>query len=87
MSERTERRGIHLIGQASSSEKRLTQGEFYGDIIPDRLVPDIWFYVVQRRGSPDILALGTCTSAHSARAMAARSLEDLSRRVAAAFKS
>src|SRR5438067_1447949 len=50
---------------------RLKHGEYYADIVPDhrgrvRGRTRLWFYVVQRHGSPDILAIGSCGSEQEA---------------------
>jgi hypothetical protein len=50
---------------------RLKHGQFYADIVPDRRArargrTRLWFYVVQRHGSPDILAIGSCASEQEA---------------------
>lgn len=43
------------------SPRRLTRGNIFADILRDRRGPaDVWIYVVQREGSADILAMGTC---------------------------
>ncbi len=45
---------------------RLKRGDYYADIIRDSQLTNIWMYVVQRHGSRDILALGSCQSAEEA---------------------
>ncbi len=55
---------------------RLTRGNLYADIMVDRRGPsDMWMYVVQREGSPEILAMGSCQSEDEARAAAAQSMK------------
>lgn len=87
MSGEPKQRGIHLVGLDRSGGERLAHGDLYADIIPDRVNSNIWFYVVQRQSSPEILALGTCTSADTARTIATRSMKDLSLGASAASSS
>jgi hypothetical protein len=46
---------------------RLKHREFYADVICDwRDREPVWIYVVQRHGSPEILAMGSCNSQEEA---------------------
>ena len=62
----------------------LVLGPFYADILRDRRDPNIWIYVVQREGSADILAMGTCTSEQLARDISTARMRDLSAAAATA---
>ena len=56
---------------------RITHGNVYADILRDRRGPeDIWIYVIQRQGSPDILAMGTCATEADARKVANKALRE-----------
>ena len=71
---------------------RLKHGEFYADILPDRRGQNcgkrpgrlIWFYVVQRHGSPDILAIGSCASEQEAINSAAEAIREYKQEFASA---
>jgi hypothetical protein len=53
------------------SSHRITVGNLYADILVDRRVsPEIWLYVVQREGSPEVLAMGSCASEDEAKKVA-----------------
>ena len=55
---------------------RISLGELYADILVDRRGPrDVWMYVIQREGSPDILAMGSCDSEKEARKTASDALQ------------
>jgi hypothetical protein len=46
---------------------RVSRGNVFADILVDRRAPqDVWVYVVQREGSPEILAMGSCQSKEKA---------------------
>ncbi len=47
----------HVVPR-SIPRKRLTQGEFFAEIIEDRRMQGLFLCVVQREGSPEILFLG-----------------------------
>ncbi len=67
------------------AEVRLRRGEYFADIIRDKQYPDIWMYVVQRQGSSEILALGSCHSKEEARTAAGEAIGSLlARKLAAA---
>jgi hypothetical protein len=51
-------------------------GVFYADIIPDEREPGLFQYVIQREGSPDVLALGACNSQDAACALADRLMRE-----------
>jgi hypothetical protein len=56
---------------------RLKYGEFYADVVSDRLGSEsFWIYVVQRHGSPEILAMGSCASEELAIQTAADAIND-----------
>ncbi len=62
---------------ASMSAIRLTQGLLYADLVVDRRSPQpVWMYVVQRKGSPEVLALGSCLSEQEARDTAKRFMKE-----------
>ncbi len=64
---------------------RLTRGNVYADILLDRRGPkDIWMYVVQREGSPEILAMGSCRTEAECRKTAAQALKQFESRSASA---
>jgi hypothetical protein len=44
------------------SPYRITVGNLYADILVDRRTPkeEVWHYILQREGSPDIVFWGTC---------------------------
>lgn len=51
------------LGSFSYDTVRVTNGSVLADILVDCRAPsDIWMYVVQRQGSPDIMAMGSCNS-------------------------
>ncbi len=66
---------------------RLHTGPFFADIIHDQHDTNIWIYVVQREGSPDILALGSCTTETGARDVAQRIMKDMQQNGEAAAAS
>ena len=64
---------------------RITRDNLFADILVDRRGPvDIWVYVVQREGQPDILAMGSCHSEAEARQVAAHALRQFKADSAAA---
>lgn len=64
---------------------RVTRDDLFADILVDRRAPDdIWFYVVQRQGSPEILAMGTCDSQEKATQLATEVLAQFRSRSAKA---
>jgi hypothetical protein len=65
---------------------RVSRGNLYADILRDTRGPsDIWIYVVQREGSPDVLAMGTCASREEAESVAAKVMRQF--RVASSAQS
>ena len=56
----------------------LTHGDLYADLVRDRRAPEIWLYVIQREGSADVLAMGSCASEKGARAIATRLMLEFS---------
>ena len=74
---------------APMSATRLTRGELFADVLRIRQAPhdEVWVYIVQRRGSPDILGMGTCTTQASAKKMAEDVMRDLQSRTDAAAAS
>jgi len=67
------------------SPLRITRGSLYADILVDRRGPtDIWIYVVQREGNPEILAMGSCHSESEAREAATHALQQFLSRSARA---
>ena len=63
--------------KARMSRVRITRGKFYADIIRDRHDPGLWLYVVQRVGSMDILAMGSCHSEMMASETATHAMDRL----------
>ncbi len=57
---------------------RVQHNEFYADILPDRRDSGLWFYVVQRKHSPEVLAMGSALSEESARQIASSTMRSLS---------
>ena len=50
---------------------RLVYGDLYADVLHDTRGPtELWLYVVQREGSPEVLAMGQCSSEESAKDLA-----------------
>lgn len=67
------------------STMRIHHGEVFADVLVDRRGPcDIWMYVIQREGKPDILAMGSCHSEAEARETAANVLRQFKARSAKA---
>lgn len=65
--------------------RTLDQGDFYADILTGLRAPEPYFiYVVQRRGSADVLAMGHCHSEKEAVAVAKKTIERLRRMAASA---
>ena len=64
---------------------RVTRDDLFADILVDRRAPaDIWIYVLQREGSPEILAMGTCNSKEKAMSVATELLSQFRARAAKA---
>ncbi len=64
---------------------RVTRDDLFADILVDRRAPDdVWVYVVQRLGSPEILAMGTCSSQEKATQLATELLNQFRARSAKA---
>jgi len=64
---------------------RLTRGNLFADVLRVRREPgDVWVYIVQRKGLPDILAMGTCPTQEQATESALKIIEDLRSRADAA---
>jgi hypothetical protein len=64
------------------SAKRITRGNVYADILVDRRGPhDIWHYIGQREGSPDILFWGHTPSEQIAIQIAESLLKEYRTRV------
>lgn len=53
---------------------RIHYGDLYADIIPDRLDTGLWFYVIQREHTPEILGMGVTISQTTARQAADKSM-------------
>ena len=67
-----------LIGPRRTT--RLVHGDLFADIVPDRKQPvSVWFYVVQRSGSPKVLAMGSSHSEAEAEKDALNTIRDLQR--------
>lgn len=51
---------------------RLTRGVFFADIlrVHDVFNDELWVYIVQRTGSPDVLGMGSCTTREAAEKLA-----------------
>jgi hypothetical protein len=65
-----------------SAKRRITLGGIYADILVDRRGPhDIWHYIGQREGSPDILFWGHTPSEEIAIQIAERLLKDYDSRI------
>lgn len=57
---------------------RLNWGKLYADILRDeRGAKAIWMYVVQRAGSPEILAMGSCRTRRAAEKFAEETMREL----------
>jgi hypothetical protein len=66
----------HLYCLPTMALYRIDHGNLYADILLDRRNPtDIWIYVIQRQGSPEILAMGSCSSEAEARRIATDALK------------
>ncbi len=64
---------------------RVSRDDLFADILVDRRAPtDVWVYVVQREGSPEILAMGSCNSQEKAVAVATELLSQFRARSAKA---
>jgi len=55
---------------------RISRGNLYADILEDTRGPGVWLYVVQRAGSVDVLALGSCATREAAEEVAQRIMTD-----------
>ncbi len=55
---------------------------FFADVlrVRDTHLKELWVYIVQRTGSPDILAMGTCTSQKAAEELALKIISDMQAR-------
>ena len=64
------------------SATRVTRGELFADVLRIRQAPqeEVWVYIVQRHGSPDILGMGTCATQAAARKLAQEVMRDLQSR-------
>jgi hypothetical protein len=62
--------GLFVVRRPKSamSPHRITVGNLYADILVDRRDPtqEIWHYILQREGSPEILFWGTCRTMEEA---------------------
>jgi hypothetical protein len=57
---------------------RLTWGQLYADVLYDcRAAEKVWIYVVQRVGSPDVLAIGSCFTREDAERLARKTMRDI----------
>ncbi len=63
---------------------RITAGNHYADIVQDRRDSHLWVYVIQREGSSEVLAMGTCTDETQCKELAQRILTDITGSAAAA---
>ena len=67
---------------------RLTRGNLFADVLRVRHEPgDVWVYIVQRKGLPDILAMGTCPTQQEAKDLALKIIEEFRSRADAAAAS
>ncbi len=59
------------------SPDRIKRGDLFADILVDRRDPEgeIWHYILQRSGSPDILIWGNCPTREDAVEIATRILD------------
>jgi hypothetical protein len=59
------------------SPDRIKRGDLFADILVDRRNPEgeIWHYILQRSGSPDILFWGNCPTREEAVELATRILD------------
>lgn len=72
----TRKRRFLISGHSIMALFRLTRGNVYAEIMVDRRGPyDVWMYVVQREGSSEIIAMGSCHTENEARAVASHALE------------
>ena len=57
---------------------RITRGVFFADVlrVRDTSLGELWVYIVQRTGSPDVLAMGTCASREAAEKLARQMVAD-----------
>jgi hypothetical protein len=59
------------------SATRLIRGNLFADVLRVRHEPgDVWVYIVQRRGLPDILAMGTCPTQDQANELALKMMDE-----------
>ena len=84
MTSRYSRRGINVVGRTNSSQHptapgiiHLTHGDLYADIVRDRRDRELWLYVIQREGSTEVLAMGSCLGEEPARVLAMKIMRDL----------
>jgi hypothetical protein len=71
------------------SATRLTHGDLFADVLRIRQAPheEVWVYIVQRQGSPDVLSMGTCTTQAAAEKLAEDVMRELQSRSDAAAAS
>jgi hypothetical protein len=73
-------RGIHIVAAAKKqrSKARIVRGDFVADVVTDtRPQPPVHHWVVQRKGSPEILGLGQEATFEKAEAVAISFLNEL----------
>ncbi len=61
------------------SATRLAHGSLFADVlrVPSDCDRQVWVYIVQRHGSPDILAMGTCPTEKGARELAQKIMKEM----------
>jgi hypothetical protein len=71
------------------SATRLTCGDLFADVLRIRHAPyeEVWVYIIQRHGSPDVLGMGTCHTQTAAKKLAEEVMRDLQTRSDAAAAS
>ena len=67
------------------SATRLHRGPLFADVLRVRHEPEeVWVYIVQRKGLPDILAMGTCPTQAEAKKLALKMMDEFKSRADAA---
>ncbi len=68
------------VAPRSIPRRRITQGEFFAEIIEDRRQPGLFLCVVQREGSAEVLFLGQSRTREEAESAALEFMSEPARR-------
>ncbi len=68
---------------SASPFETITLGGYSADIVASRSGESVWYYVIQPKGSREIVALGSCLSYEDTRAVVLRTLKTFASSAAA----